>query len=159
MDYCGSAPVRYSTRGLSKRAVRDCWLGLHPMSLWRQTPGAAAIRSNVPSAVLRRDHVHAGVMQACKRVSPRLQHARAWRHACMRWGETAGHAGAWRCWRRYVCAMCRPCGSGLCKRALWSRTPRITAGPSLWHVHVFCCVWCRTIRWSAPAPAQQVTSK
>ena len=31
------------------------------MSLWRQTPRVAAIRSNVPSAVLRRGHVHAGV--------------------------------------------------------------------------------------------------
>ena len=27
------------------------------MSLWRQTPGVAAIRGNVPSAVLRRGHV------------------------------------------------------------------------------------------------------
>ena len=33
-------------------------MGPHPMSLWRQTPGAPAIRGNVPSAVLRRGHVH-----------------------------------------------------------------------------------------------------
>ena len=43
------------------------------------------------------------------------------------------------------CVACtRGCGGGVCTRALWSRTPCITAGPSLCHVHVCCCVWCRS---------------
>ena len=44
-----------SYRGLASPAQV---LGPHPKSLWRRTPGVAAIRSNVPSAVLRRGHVH-----------------------------------------------------------------------------------------------------
>ena len=82
---CESAPVRYSTRGLSEPCAS---IGSPPYESVASDTGSRreSLRyavTNVPNAA---SSAAAMYMHTCGRISRHLQHVCAWRLACARWG-------------------------------------------------------------------------